>query len=271
MKDLVIMAQELGALEVEIKTLVEEYNKGILDNDFSAMTKADTTTKEKLGDHATLAMDICFEELKTSSDDSKEIMIEAIKRLSYQVLSVKDEKSSDNPTPVRIIQTKDKAIDILKLDKYCGGIGFEADWYDKVKDFNVALVAWQYDQLRLDPAKEHDSIRMSDLARDLKFSETRAKNIKNLEKGKERQPLVSNSALLRMLKDVTFAMIETKSGTKTRDVNYITTIFSKKNSKKALSIATANDSSMRAYLAEVCHRVLLNKEYEVDVKFKDLK
>lgn len=267
MKDLTMMHAELATLQEAVETLVKEYNEAVLNNDFTAMNKADVAMKEKINEHSSLSMDICFENCKNSSEDAKERMVYAIKMLNFQILAVKDEKKGDEKTPIRVIVEKEKAIDILKLDKYCGGIGFEPDWNEKLKKFNLMMIAWQCSEIGIDPCKAVDSINMANLATELKFSTTRAANAKSAKD--EKKSLVSNSSLLRALRDVTYAMAEEKNGVISTDVNYIKAIFAKKG-RKALTLQLANDRSVRGFVAEVCHRVILDKEYEVEVKSKDL-
>ncbi len=267
MKTILEMNQELEVLHGEVESLVTEYNEAVLNNDFAAMNKADVAMKEKINEHSSLSTDICFENCKNSSDDAKERMLYAIKMLNFPVLAVKDEKKGDEKISTRVIFKKEKAIDILKLDKYCGGIGFELDWNEKLKKFNLMLIAWQASEIGIDPCKAVTSTNMANLANELKFASTRAANAKSSKE--EKRSLVSNSALLRALKDVTYAMVEEKNGVISIDVNYIKAIFAKKG-RNALTLQLANDRSVRSFVAEVGHRVVLEKEYEVEVKSKDL-
>jgi hypothetical protein len=49
------------------------------------------------------------------------------------------------------------------------------------------------------------------------------------------------------------------------DVNYLMTIFAKKN-RKALSVTCANHRYMRNYIMEICHRIVSGESYDVQFK-----
>lgn len=51
------------------------------------------------------------------------------------------------------------------------------------------------------------------------------------------------------------------------DVNFLLSVYSKKN-RKALVVSCANHRNFRSYIAEVCHRIVTDKAYELEYKTK---
>ncbi len=49
------------------------------------------------------------------------------------------------------------------------------------------------------------------------------------------------------------------------DVNFLMSVYSKKG-KKALAVACANHRFFTGYIAEICHKIVLDKEYSVEFK-----
>ena len=51
------------------------------------------------------------------------------------------------------------------------------------------------------------------------------------------------------------------------DVNFLMSVYTKKG-RKALSVSCANHRFFCGYIAEVCHRIVTNKAYEVEYRAK---
>ena len=68
-----------------------------------------------------------------------------------------------------------------------------------------------------------------------------------------------------------FTLVSLKLGEQykatSHDVNFLMSVYSKKN-RKALTVTCANHRYFRNYLAEVCHRIVTGKTYELDFKTK---
>ena len=73
---------------------------------------------------------------------------------------------------------------------------------------------------------------------------------------------VSKTNLLKTLQTVITAMLGEQYKATSHDVNFLMSVYSKKN-RKALTVTCSNHRYFRNYLAEVCHRIVTGKSYEL--------
>ncbi len=78
----------------------------------------------------------------------------------------------------------------------------------------------------------------------------------------------SKTNLLKTLQTVITAMLGEQYKATSHDVDFLMSVYSKKNRGKALTVTCANHRYFRNYLAEVCHRIATGKTYELDFKTK---
>lgn len=238
---------KLAQLKSEVGEIVKTYNDAIQNGRFEESTKADTAMTEKINEYTATVRDMCFEDCKATDDP----MLAAVRTLSYVTIGVKDEKKGDDKVPVRTVVDKERAIDLLKLDKYCGGIGHDKEWMHVAQKMNFLLTCQKARDLGLDPQKVNDSYAMSEIAR-------------QFEMGKNP---TSKTNMLRTLQMVVTAMLGEGYKATSHDVNFLLSVYSKKN-RKALVVSCANHRNFRGYIAEVCHRIVTGKEYELEYKTK---
>ena len=238
---------KLAQLKSEVGEIVKTYNDAIQNGRFEESTKADTAMTEKINEYTATVRDMCFEDCKATDDP----MLAAVRTLSYVTIGVKDEKKGDDKVPVRTVVDKERAIDLLKLDKYCGGIGADPNWMHVAQKMNFLLTAQKAKDLGLDPAKVNDSYAMSEIAR-------------QFEMGKNP---TSKTNLLKTLQMVVTAMVGDGYKATSHDVNFLLSVYSKKN-RKALTVSCANHRNFRGYVMEVCHRIVTGKSYELEYKTK---
>ena len=246
------MTREEGMAKLaELKSSVEEqvkvFNDAVQNGRFEESTKADKAMTDTINEYTATVRDMCFEECKATDDP----MLAAVKTLSYVTIGVKDEKKGDDKVPVRTVVDKERAIDLLKLDKYCGGIGHDKEWMHVAQKMNFLLTCQKARDLGLDPQKVNDSYAMSEIAR-------------QFEMGKNP---TSKTNMLRTLQMVVTAMLGDGYKATSHDVNFLLSVYSRKN-RKALVVSCANHRSFRGYIAEVCHRIVTGKEYELEYKTK---
>ena len=171
--------------------------------------------------------------------------------LSFITIATKDEKKGDDMIPVRSPVEKEKQIDLEKLHKYCGKIGSDENWSHVAQKLNMLLTAQKAVDLGLDPKKINDSYAMSEIARSFEMGKTPT----------------SKTNILKTMQMVIDAMIGEAYKVTSHDVNYVMSVYSKKN-RAALTVTCANHKFFRNYMAEVCHRIVTGKKYEVDFKAK---
>ena len=178
-------------------------------------------------------------------------MLTAVTTLSFVTIGVKDEQKGDDKVPVRAIVDKERQIDLLKLHKYCGSIGANENWSSIAQKMNFLLTAQKAVDLGIDPKVVNDSYAMSEIAREFDMGKNPT----------------SKTNLLKTLQTVITAMLGEQYKATSHDVNFLMSVYSKKN-RKALTVTCANHRYFRNYLAEVCHRIVTGKTYELDFKTK---
>ena len=238
---------KLAQLRSEAEALVKDYNEAIQNGKFEDATKAESAAIEKINEYTGVVRDMCFEDCKNTDNP----MLAAVQTLSYVTIGVKDEQKGDDKVPVRSIVDKERQIDLLKLHKYCGSIGADENWVHIAQKLNFLLTAQKAVALGLNPKDVHDSYAMSEIAR-------------QFDMGKNP---TSKTNLLKSLQAVVSAMLGADYKATSHDVNYLMSVYSRKN-RKALTVTCANHRYFRNYLAEVCHRIVTGKSYELDFKTK---
>lgn len=241
------MTAKLNELRTKVDGLVRAYNSAVLEEDMAAAGRADKDIQEAIGEYTSIANTIAFEECRSTDDP----MLEAVKRLSFTTIAVKDEKTEGTDATVRIVADKEKQIDLLKLSKYCGGIGKDQNWPYMIERFNMLLTARKAEELGIDPVSINDSYAMSEIAR-------------NIDLGKNP---ASKTKILETLRSIVVAMIGEEYGkaANSHDVAFLLSVYSRK-SRKALTVTCANHKYMRGYMAEICNRIVTGRAYEVEYK-----
>ena len=245
--------EEMTAMLTEIHAAADAlalaYNDAMFSSNIDEATRVNAEIEKKIGEYAEQARLLVFCDCK----DAEDPMMEAVKRLTYQVLSVKDEPVEGSDMTRRIIVLKDKQIDLLKLHKFCNGIGADHNWPYMIEKFNMLLTARKAEELGIDPQSINDSYAMSEIARDFDLGRNPA----------------SKTKILDTLRNIVCAMIgeEYMPNVNSHDVAFLLSIYSKK-SRKALTVSCANHKYMRGYVMEICHRVATGKTYDVEYKTK---
>lgn len=238
---------KLAELKANVDAQVKVYNDAVQNGRFEESTKADKVMTDDINEYTATVRDMCFEDCKATDDP----MMAAVKTLFYVTIGVKDEKKGDDKVPVRTVVDKEKQIDLLKLDKYCGGIGADPNWMHITQKMNFLLTAQKAVDLGLDPKAVNDSYAMSEIARQFNMGKNPT----------------SKTNLLKTLQTVVTAMVGEGYKATSHDVNFLMSVYSKKN-RKALTVSCSNHRNFRGYVMEVCHRIVTGKSYELEYKTK---
>lgn len=244
---------ELTAKKAELREKAEEqvkvYNDAIQNGNYEDAYKADEEITKAVNEYTSIVREECFDECKASENP----MLEAITRLTFATIGTKDTKKGDEKIPVREVIDKERAIDLLKLHKAVdGGIGVDKKWVNIAEKLNFLLTAQKAVDLgvKTDKLKEiHDSYAMSEIAKQIEMGKTPT----------------SKTNLLKTLQTVITAMLGEEVKATSHDVNYLMSVYSRKN-RKALTITCANHKYFRGYLAEICNHIVTGNPYEVDYK-----
>lgn len=240
----------MARTKVELRALLEEsvkgYNEAVQNGKFDDAHKLNGEIEQIVNEYTSIARNECFDELKAAENP----MIEAIKRLTYPTIRVRDTKEGDEKIPVRIVEDVEKPIDLLRLHKSVdGGIGEDKKWANMIEKFNFLMTVQKASDLGVNPKSINDSYAMSQIAKDIDLGKTPT----------------SKTNILRTLQAIVTAMIGDGFKATSHDVNFLMSIYSRKN-RKALTVTCANHKYMRQYMAEICHHIILGKSYEVDHK-----
>ena len=234
-------------LREQAEALVQEYNEYVQNGNYEKSAKLNEKIEQTVNEYTSIVRNECFNALK----DSKNPMIEAVKQLTFATIRVKDTKEGDEKIPVRKIEDTERYIDLLKLHKHVGGEGIGADknWVYMVEKMNLLMTAQKCVDLGINPKDIHDSYAMNEISKQIDFGKTPT----------------SKTNMLKTLNTVIQAMIGEEYKATSHDVNFLMSVYSRKN-RKALTVTCANHKYMRQYIAEICHRIILGKSYEVDYR-----
>ena len=234
---------DLTKIRQNADDLVKAYNDYLQSGKMTEANKTAGLIDEAITDYTAKARKLCFEECKATEDP----MLTAVTILSFKSIRVKDEKKDDDIVPVRRIDDVERPIDLLKLDKYCGGIGKDKDWMYILEKFNCLMTMQMAIDLGIDPKTIDDSYAMSAISRKIELGETPT----------------SNTNMIKTLRTVVNSMIGEEYKATSHDVAFLLRTYSRK-SRKALTVKAANHKQLRELIAEICHRLVTGKVYEAD-------
>lgn len=254
-------------LREKAEALIKDYNEAVQNGNFaptmevpkidaSGNLSEDTETllireviEQLINEHTAIAREECFASLKATDSP----MIEAVKQLTFSTIRIVDKKVGEDKqkTPVSSIEDAEKPIDLLKLHKYVGGdgIGKNKNWAYMVEKLNFLMTAQKAVDLGVKPKEVNESYAMSDISKQIDLGKTPT----------------SKTNILKTLQAVVTAMIGEEYKATSHDVNFLMSVYSRKN-RKALTVTCANHKYMRQYMAEICHRIVLGKSYALEYR-----
>lgn len=232
-------------LREKAENLTTQYNEAIQSGKYDVAAKLNEEIEQAVNEHTSIARDECFAECMATEDP----MMAAIKKLSFMTIRVVDKKVGDEKIPVREVVEAEKPIDLLKLHKAAGGIGKDKEWFARIEKLNFLLTAQKAVDLGIDPKLVNDSYAMGDIARAIDMGKTPT----------------SKTNILKTIQSIVTAMIGEEYKATSHDVNFLMSVYSRKN-RAALTVTCANHKYMRQYMAEICHRIVTGKSYNLDFK-----
>lgn len=260
----------LAELRAKAETLVMSLNDGVQNgNPNPTMEKPEivdgaetgktitvfiaTELEQVVNQYTAMAREICFDECKESDDP----MLEAVKRLTFATIGVKETKKGEEKIPVSEIVDKQKSIDLLKLHKSVeSGIGKDPKWNGFVEKMNFHMTARQ--AKRIIKGKEN----LARVLKEINDSYAMCKIAQEIDMGKDP---TSNTKLLGTLQDIVTAMIGEEYKATSHDVNFLVDLYASKG-KGALTVNCANHRYFRNYIAAICHSIVTGEDYEISFK-----
>lgn len=238
----------MAAIKASAEEKARKYNEAIAENKFDDMQTLNTELTKLVQDYGDHAKTLCFEDCANSGEP----MMAAIKRLTYTVIAVKDENIKEQLTPRRIIEDKERPIDLLALDRYVtGGIGRDKNWKYIAQKFNMVMTG-----------RVHKVLGLS--AKDLANDYDMAGAADDIDMGKNPD---SAKGLLANLQKLITAMVGEEYKAEACDVGYLIETYSKKG-RNRMSVACAKHTKFVGTIAEICNRIVEGGSYGVEYKRK---
>lgn len=243
--------QKLGEIKTNVESLVKQYNEAMVKENLAEMAKVDAETLIQIGKYSEAARLLCFDELKATADP----MLEAVKRLTYDVIGIKDEKIQGTESKRRVlVEGKQHSINLAQLDKHCDGIGANKEWMHMVQKLNCLFTIKVARSLGIDPTKINDSYEMTQAAREFNF---------------EGKDPTSKTQLTKTLQTVVDAMLgEGKYKVTSHAVAFLEEAYCRKD-KSPRGLVAADHNRFRQYLAEVCNHLVTGAQFTL--KYKEVK
>jgi hypothetical protein len=199
-------------------------------------------------EYNTLSLSLFYEECM----DAPNPMLEAVRRLEYPVISMKDEKPEPGAAfTIRVIKEAAKIVDLLAFNNK-HAIGSDNKWPHTAQRLNCLITADRAKALGI-PAEKlktiNNSLQMSSIAKDIDLGKnpTAAKNLK------------------ATMQNVVDQMLGAGHAVQDYDVNYIAFTYSSAG-KKALSVKCSDHKGFVRLMARMCHRIVTNGMYEIESK-----
>ncbi len=267
-------------LETALKAVnenVDKYNKMLIDEKATHddIIKVFGEIEKNNKEYNSVAEKLCYFDLS----ENKNIMLEAVKKMTFETLKVKEDKKND---PHNLsIEYRDKYIDLGKLNKYVnGGIGYDKNWIHKAEKLNLLLTAKVATDIdaNTDLTTINDCFTMSKINAEYKVNKNMFSNTRILNELTEvvQAMLGVNSDIAKTDKDGN-AVLDENGNTIYKeykalkvDREYLLNAFTKQ-SKTALKITTSNHRGMNNILLNICHRIALNTRYDIESKLIKLK
>lgn len=241
------MKNEMVTLRAKAEKLTKDFNDAYQTSKYDKADKLFEKLTETVNEYTTIAKTVCYNELL----ETKDPMMAAIKQLEYSTIRAKDTKEGEmEKIRVVVIEDVKRPINLLELHKKAkDGIGADKNWPYMIEKLNMLMTAQKATDLGINPKSINDSYAMSKIAQEINLGKTPT----------------SKTNILKTVQSIVTAMIGDGYKATSHDVNYLLSIYSRKN-RKALTVSCANHKFMRTYMAEICHRIVTGKTYEIEYK-----
>lgn len=241
--------EELAKLRASAEANAIAFNAAMVDGKLAEANRLEKLIDADIEEHSRISELLAFDMCEKSENP----MITAVTLLTFTTIARKDTKDADATVATRTIEDKVKYIDLKKLHKKIkDGIGHDKNWLNMVEQFNMRMTAQRAMDLgyKAEQLKEiHDSYAMADIARAVDLGKNPC----------------SNTQMLKTLQAIVTAMLGGEYKATSHDVVFLKSIYAKKG-RAALSVACANHTNFRRYIAEVCHRIVTDAAYTVEYK-----
>jgi len=183
--------------------------------------------------------------------------IAAVKRHSFEVLRHKETRDTESKRITKVeIVSKTKQI---QLDKFCKAVKLDTGWVIEASAFNQSMCLWAAQELG------YSEIELKQLAKSYYLQ----KQVREIASGKTP---TSNNALCKALQKVIDAFLPTETENSinvykcnNHDIAYLKMCYMKKG-RETLGLAVSKDGYLRSLIADILHRIVENKRYNLEYK-----
>lgn len=256
---------KMAGYKAEASAAIREYNEANANESLADLRKAEQKMTKAISEYTSTAQMLCFDELASAENP----MLEAVKKLEFLTIGYKDEVEGDDEAKIvrrELVEEKGKRIDLVKLDKWVkdrngSNIGVNPAWKYMVERLNMMFslnCAVELGKTKEFLEEMGDCYAIKEAAKKIDF-----KNAANPSVGKP----ISATQLKKAIAEVVAAMVgeEYAALVMNHDVKYIKQT-SAKPTKAACVVQCSNHKTMHRAIADVCHRVVVGGEYEVNYK-----
>lgn len=245
-------------IRADIDARVNTYNAIINDESTKAadIEKLNAETSELEKEYARAAFHATALELL----DNDAPMLAAATALTFETLKHKD-KEDENGIKSREIVTAERPLDFVALESFFvergKKFGAESAWVYKVAAFNRLLCMRTAQSIGADVKTVAEKFATPTQARDINLGKTPT----------------SNTQLLKQLQMIIDSMLyaEGEKGNiykaNSHDVGYLLSLYAKKG-RGVLSVAAARPKYLEKLIAEILHRIVTEKSYNIEFKEK---
>lgn len=254
--------KSLMELRAEAEVLAQKFNDEYQSEKYADAIKTREELDNIVGEHVNTARNECF----AACAGAENPIIAAVTLLTFETIKVKEEKpKADGPKFITLSITEvARPIDLIRFDAYCRknghpkGIGAADNWIYQTQKFNMLLTA----SAALDLRGSDDHRKPADVVKSVSDSMAMHQIARELDMG---EAPTSKTAKTELLSRVIATMVGEGFKVTTHDLRFFEMAFTKKG-KRALTITASNHKQVVAILAEICHKLVCGKTYEVDYK-----
>lgn len=215
---------------------------------------------EVIGEYNATSRKLCYKDCIATGDPMREAVI----RLYYPGIKYKDEPiDKDNKDiTVRVIVDVSKEINLLDLHERAKGIGHDSLWTQYIKRLNCLLTIRTAKDIGAKVIGHKDGeVDFKKFKDNLNYAAI-AKEIAAARKDKSAADPVSNTQLLKTVREMVTAMMgeEIGASAKSHDVNFLNIVYATAG-KKALQVVTPAHKTFTWYMAQVCHHLVTGEDY----------
>ncbi len=250
--------RNIADVRADLEKSINAYNAAVNDENTKAaeLEKLNNEAAELEKEYARTAFHAVALELL----DNPAPMLAAATALNFETLKHKDAED-ENGIKSRKLVTADRPLDFVSLESFFTErgkkFGAEAAWVYKVAAFNRLLCMRTAESIGADVKTVAEKFATPTQARDIKLGKTPT----------------SNTQLLKQLQIIIDSMLyeEGEKGNiykaNSHDVGYLLSLYAKKG-RGVLSVAAARPKYLEKLIAEILHRIVTEKAYNIEFKEK---